>query len=308
MEDIVKRVTEEVIVQDGYLNLKSWALQRDVLYILCPYGIGDTLYVASLIKGYKEYHNETRKVCLILKESHSVIADWFTGIDMKLVSNEIVEILNVYAILTQTWKLDNFVYGHFKKSEKHRLYSDYHFTAEKDVISRYKKLVLQMPYECYMEPMKVQDLQNSEVLEKYKIDKKTIIIMPYACSTPLLPTVFWETLVQILSKLGYRILTNVKDSTEPVVEGTEEISENLEVMARVCEESLMVIALRSGICDVLALTNTLLVMVYTREDYYREWDVQTVIDRDGIMSLLCDNTQDVMGVMKEILSLFDVYI
>ena len=50
----MRRIAEEVWIQDGYLNLKNCSLEKDVLYVLCPYGIGDTLYAASLVKSYKE--------------------------------------------------------------------------------------------------------------------------------------------------------------------------------------------------------------------------------------------------------------
>jgi len=302
------KIIEEVLAQDGYLNLKSMPLEKSVLYILCPYGIGDTLYVASLIKSYKEYYQESRKVCLILKESHSMIADWFSAVDGKIVSNDVVEMLNIYMIATQTWKLNNFIYGHFKKTRELQLFPEYFEIADKNMVSRYKQLVYGLPLECELERLAVKNREVTAETEKYQVDKQTIIFMPHAVSCAPMPEVFWETLAGILTKLGYRILTNVKDASETVVKGTEAITGNLEEMLVVCESCLMVIALRSGMCDVLALSEALMVIINTREDYYQEWNVMDAVNRDGIMNLLCNEHHDVMSVTSEILALFDIKI
>ncbi len=306
MENYMDLVKNEVEVSDGYLSLKCIRLEKDVLFVLCPYGIGDTLYVAALIKSYKEYHKDNRRVCLIVKENHSVIAEWFTGIDEKIVSNELVELLNAYAVSTQTWQLKNFLYGHFKKDKDvWRLFPEYHEIAEKNMVSRYKQLVFQLPEEAMLEKISIQT-DVDKFTEEYKIDKKTVILMPAVVSAPPMPEVFWTTLAQILQKFGYHVLTNVKDEKEWVIPGTEPISESLDVISRLGEEALLVVSVRSGICDVLALTNTLLVVINTRKDQQEEWNLSYATDREGIVSLLCEKPSEMMSVMKGILGILGI--
>lgn len=51
----------------------------DTTYIVCPGSIGDTLYVAALVKAFKKKNNIS-SVVLIVRKSHESIAGLFPSI------------------------------------------------------------------------------------------------------------------------------------------------------------------------------------------------------------------------------------
>lgn len=288
---------------DGYMQVEDFPIKRNNMYILCPYGIGDTLFVASLIKSYKQYFQEKRKVYLIVKDNHKDIPDWFETIDGKIVSTKLVNVLNKYCIGTQTWQLKNFLYGHFKKNVQGQLTKEYYNSCKDNAISLYKKLVFNLPDQCSYERPSIR-IGNSST--PHTIDKSTIILMPYAASSKEIPSVFWETLAKIFTNCGYRVYTNVKDDTEQPIRCTESLSGDLNATIELCENSLAVISLRSGICDVLAFTDTMLFIINTSEYYYRMWNVSDIVEREGIMNFLYKGIEDMERIVRNILYIFDI--
>lgn len=290
---------------DGFVVYEGAGLKQDTFYVLCPYGIGDTLYAASLIKSLKESKAlPFQKVCLIVKEGHAQIPDWFDAVDEKMVSNEMVEVLNTYSIVTQTWELKNYLYGHFHKSAENGLCPEYAECEVKNMIYRYKKLVFHLPTECQLEEPKI--LPRWELLEaitkEYEIGKQSIILMPYANSTQLIADEFWELLVARLRKLGYKLFTNVNGKDELPLKGTRGLCVDIATIAALCERCRLVISLRSGLCDVLAFTDTKLVVLNNSEYHSNEWDLNAAVERPGIYSFLMsepDVLSSVLGILSQ---------
>ena len=273
---------------DGFLAYKGVKLRRNTYYIVCPYGIGDTLYIASLMKSYRRNHSEIQRLCLIVKKGHYQIPDWFDAVDEKIVSDIMVNDLNVFSVLTGTWKLKNYLYGHFRKSENWELLPEYQDCEIKNMVYRYKRLVLHLPPDCAMEEPKI--LPNPELqmglMEEYQIGEKTIILMPYANSTCLMENGFWENLVGLFNRLGYQVVTNVKGDDEFPIKGTRGLCADIATMAALCEFCGLVITLRSGLSDVLAFTETKLVVINNREYHFNEWNLDAATNRKNLYSLL----------------------
>lgn len=283
-----------ISVVDGNIKVKGFPLEENRLYILCPYGIGDTLFVASLVKSYKIYYNEQREVYLIVKENQRMIADWFSDIDGKIVSSSLADALNTYCIANQLWRSANFIYGHFRKD----IYGGPCRNLEnKDPFSLYKRNIFDLPMECSYE---VPDIKNEIKESPYAIGRNDIILMPYAASVALIPKVFWETLAEFLRKNGYGLYTNVKDDTEQPIKGTALLTGDLDCLIALCKRSYAVISLRSGICDVLAFTSTRLFVIDTDEYYYRNWNVAQLVAREGIVDLFYREPEDAGIIISEI--------
>lgn len=287
-------ILHNICAVNGYIKVKGFPLEENRLYILCPYGIGDTLFVASLIKSYKIYYNEQRDVYLIVKESQKMIPDWFSDIDGKIISNNLVDVLNTYCIEKQLWKCTNFIYGHFKKSIYGGLCER---LDNKDPFSLYKKYIFDLPSGCSYEIPDIKDIIKES---PYVIDGKDIILMPYAASVAMIPNVFWEILAEFLSENGYKVYTNVKDDTEQPVKGTVLLTGDLDMVIALCKRSHAVISLRSGICDVLAFTSTWLFVIDTDEYYYQNWNIAQLVEREGIVDMFYSEPDDAGRIVKEI--------
>lgn len=285
---------------NGFLVYEDIQLDHDTLHIVCPYGIGDTLYVASLAESLKTVRS-INKICLIIKRAHNQIPDWFDAVDEKIVSDEMVNALNIFSIAFGTWELKNYLYGHFHKDTNGFLFPEYGACEVKNMIYRYKKLVLHLPTDCLLEEPKIvpDEMLFEKLMTEYKIGKHSIILMPYANSTSLVSNEFWEVLTNILVDLGYVVFTNVKDLEELPIQGTIGLCADLATMAAICENCRLVISLRSGICDVLAFTETNLFVINLTEYYLNEWNLKAVTDKRNIYSYL--GGDDILPALLEIL-------
>lgn len=284
----------KVLVQDGYIQkIPGMKFARDVLYICCPASIGDTLYVAALAKARKEQDASVRKVCLILKAGHAELGKLFPGVDSRIVSDETVEILERYSLYTQTWKLCNYIYGHFKKTPRLEYYSEYHEAGCRSILPRYRRLIMNLTASARLEKI---NLLTKDI--PWKDRNQNVILMPYAKTADMLPETFWTELAQRLKASGYSIYTNVGSEKEWVVKGTLPMNKSLLDTARICENCKAVVSLRSGLCDLLGFTETKLIVINTSEELFREWNLNDVFARDGIYNINCYGHADGSYVNK----------
>lgn len=295
-EQKLDEILHNISLRDGYIKVTGFPIDEEKLYILCPAGIGDTLFAAALVKGLKEYYKESRKVYLIVKENQQTIPGWFEAVDGSVVSGVLAYALDIYCIAMQTWRFENLIYGQFEKDFQGKLS---YGLMETDPFSLYKKCVFNLPEEIPFEwPNITDDLGN----DSYGIDKNAIILMPYAFSIALLPMAFWEILAEILGSQGYRVYTNVKDDTEQPVPGTELLTGDLGRVVNMCGKSRAVISLRSGICDVLAFTAATLFVIDTSEYYYRNWNVADLVNRERIFTFFYKKPEDGVEIIQKITS------
>jgi ADP-heptose:LPS heptosyltransferase len=286
----------------GFIVYGDVHLDHDTFYIVCPYGIGDTLYVASLAESFKKSRS-IAKLCLIVKQGHRQIPDWFDAIDEKIVSDEIVNTLNLFSIFIGNYEYNNYLYGHFRKDKNGAILPEYGACEIKNMIYRYKKLVFHLPPECLLEEPKItpDELLFERLMSEYHFNQNCIILMPYANSTALISAQFWAVLASFFINLGFTVFTNVKDAEESPVLNTIGLCADLATMAAICECCRLVISLRSGICDILAFTETNLVVLNTSEYHFNEWNLKSVTDRKNIYSFLTSN-KDLLTSLLRILN------
>lgn len=294
-EERCREASLKVMTENGYITgVLEAVFDRNTMYICCPASIGDTLYVAAFARAYKKENLSVQRVCLILKKGHEELGTLFSSVDQVLVSDEIVEILDYYSLYTQTWRLKNYIYGHFKKN-LHFEYDKEYF-LENSILSRYRRLILNLPEAAELE----QAVLNRES-SKPKDRKQDVVIMPYARTAKLLPLSFWEELVRRLKQKGYTVFTNVGGEKEKPVTGTKPLRESLLNTAALCGDFRAVISLRSGLSDLLGFTGVKLVVINTSEELYREWNLKDVFGREEIYNMNCFEDRDQDEEIEEIM-------
>lgn len=297
-----KMAGETFKVENNRLIISGLQDAQDIAYILCPYGVGDTLYALALTCAGKQVLFPGRRLCFIMKESHAVMCGWFDENAAVAADSILSEALNYFCVTNGITRLDNFLYAHFPKTSDFCLLPAYNDFPEKNMISRYKGLVFDLPSNTVPEVPQIPGLSEAEA-SSFGIDKRTIILMPYAKSCLNLLPVFWEALAKGLMAFGYKVFTNAAPGEE-AVPGTQRLSEDLEKTAGLCEKALAVISLRSGICDVLAFTETILFVVNTSEYLLNEWNLSYATSREGIVNLLCDSHDKLSDTAKTLLNFF----
>ena len=246
---------------------------RSVTYIVCPHGIGDTLFVASLVKAFKIHHG-IRRVYLIVRENHRDLPDFFDAVDGKLVSNRLAELLTLYARTERVFVQDNFRFGHFILQfgwpEPGQLLG-IHGLGLLDV---YKKCVMNVPADAEIEyPQVFIPLGELDSLrETYGTHRKVVILMPYAVTLKQLPVLFWERLAEIYQQRGYKVYTNVRGDTEQPVKNSEGVDLPLKELFVVSRQfHWECVAVRSGICDMLAFSDISMKIIYENQRQMDAW-------------------------------------
>ncbi len=279
---------DPVDTSDSYLlGIGDYKFDEDTTYIVCPYGIGDTLYVCAFLDEYKKAKNR-RKVCAIVKKSHSDIPKAFSFIDEVIADDSMVEILNCWAIRTQTWELKNFLYGHFKKK------LDMIFIRNDNVIldsmvTQYRREVMGLSEHS---KLALEDFAFTQTESRDCLDANSIVLMPYANSIKSLEISLWERVASHLKKLGYSAFTNVKGPEEAVVPGTEALTGDISYVVSVVRNCKAVISLRSGLCDVLAFCKVPMIVLYSDKNMYREWDLRYISEELPIQSICTYDLSD----------------
>ena len=277
-------------------SVGNCSFQEDVYYIICPGSIGDTLYVASLVKAFKK-KNGIGTVILIVKENQGCIPELFFSVDGGIVSNEIVDILDLYFRSKVDWEGKNYRYGFAREDLSHHSYMRAFDAA--NLLSGYKIAIMGLEEDSTLEEMYIEDEAVPEIY-----NKSAIIVMPHESSAKRLPLSLWEELCQELGK-SYMVYTNVKDETELPIKGTQPVSESLKNMTAVCEHCFAVISIRTGMCDLLAFTKTNLIVLNTERVLAEKWNLKTIFPRDNLVNIDCYDDfepdtlkENIMDVLK----------
>lgn len=264
------RYSSSVIFEDYLIGLENYEFSKERYYIVCPYGLGDTLYVSAFVKELKKQHG-IKSVSLIVKESHAAIAEMFDAVDEIIRSDKLVEKLNVFSISTETWQLKNYLYGHFKKSVQQINYEEYD-EKKYSMLELYRKFVMNIEEDS---PLDMITYKNENDDHLNFISDASVIIAPYAHTAKLLPVVFWEKVVDVLLNKGYEVYTNIAKN-EKEIKGSRALCVGLADIAKCAETAKCVISIRSGLCDVLAFTKARLIVIDTDQGLTDCWRLNDI--------------------------------
>lgn len=300
LQKMVKEKTKSVKVENQVLcQAGDVSFKKDIVYFLCPGSIGDTLYVASLVKAYKKKQGISTVVLLIKKNQES-IAGLFPSVDGSIVSDELVDILDIYFREQKVWELENYRYGFARVGlDGHTYMRTY---VEKNLLSGYKIAIMGLEEDAEIEEMRID--KGNVFTDMF--NQKTIILMPHESSAKRLPLSFWEDLCMELSE-NYILYTNTKDETERPIKGTQAVSRSLKDMTGISERCFAVISIRTGICDLLAFTKTNLIVLNTEQILAENWDLKKVFSRDNITNINCYNDWNPGKLKKEILQQLQIF-
>ena len=288
----------EVGIQNGYLSsVGKFNMETETLYVLCPAGIGDTLYVAAYAKAVKKCHTDMKRICLITKEIQACIGSFFEGVDEVIASDQLVDQLDLYSITTKTWYLNNYIYGHFKKNLCQTFDIEYNENSNLEILKYYKEIILKIPDKSIMDSFQYK-LNISD-----KGHMRFIILIPYANTAKMLPEKFWEEIAKLFIKNNFVVYTNIKGNMEVPISGTQAICESIYDMVGVCSRARLVLSIRNGMCDVLAMSNASLVILDTDQEFYERWNTKQL--NENTIHIKCfgraleESQKDVINLLME---------
>ncbi len=266
------------------IELSGFVLDEETFYVVCPCSVGDTLFVCSLIKPFKE-KKHIKKVCVVVKDNHGDIPDIFPSIDYKIVSTALVMMMEVFSLYKGIWNMDNYLYGYYKKNVFHEVDEEIEM-YQGSMIDKYKRFVLDVDGHSEMEKPIFPEFIDD------RIDEKTVILMPYAQTVKMLPIDFWNRLAKNMKLNGFRLFTNVKDESEIAIDGTKRLSESLIKTAGLCKKCYVSISLRSGLCDLLAMGGMRLVVVDRHWEGEETACIEQVRENDELLNEIYEDNSD----------------
>lgn len=233
---------------------------RNYQMLICPWGIGDTLFVAMCIREYKR--RNSKKVIIICKRYTKEICENFKSIDKILGSDCVCKAFNWYISTRNNRVSENYVYAHIDQIN---------IEGYNSILQRYANKILGIKGDINYEYPSLQK-NNLSVLNSI-IDNNSIIIAPYAKSRLInLNMKFWEQIVNALLKKGFKIFTNCGNKNENEILGTNRLEISLNDLFICAEKCRAFVAFRSGICDWIALSDS---NMYVINDpmWGKEWDL-----------------------------------
>ena len=246
-------------------------IKSNEIGLLCPCGIGDTYFACALAKEVSQA-NQGSSVVAIVKKSHSDIPDLFKDSIVRKVTFDNRQLINS-AMLCHNLEPGKVYFAH----------PSVRFSDRRLSIIGYKNLHLLDLYKFAFnlnreaklsKPIIPQDvvLSARQRLNKYGLPAgKTVILAPDSNSTPNFHETsvdtFWYDLSEQLIARGYTVvaLTNKSSDFLPKISRIDFPLIEAIPFSELCG---LVIAARSGLCDLLATAKTKLTILYPDQKWY----------------------------------------
>lgn len=246
-------------------------IKSNEIGLLCPCGIGDTYFACALAQEVSKA-NQGSSVVAIVKKSHSDIPDLFKDSIVRKVTFDNRQIINSATLCSN-----------LERGRVYFAHPSVRFSDRKLSIIGYKdlnlldlyKFAFNLNYEATpSKPVIPQDafLSAQQRLHNYGLPYgKTVILAPDSNSTPNFhetsADTFWHDLSQQLITQGYTVvaLTNKSRDFLPTIPRIDFPLIEAIPFSEMCG---LVIAARSGLCDLLATAKTKLAILYPKQKWY----------------------------------------
>jgi len=249
---------------------------KDWLYLLAPFSIGDFLIAGGLSYAAQVKKNKSATVLIAQDRMKNLGITFENVVGTIYLPIDLIKAVGTFITATENYERDNFFYGNYKIGDE-RAYDD-----SINAVDRFKRYVFDLPLSTPLMPPIVEPLTDeniSNLREKYFLDKnRTVILLPYAKTFETLDINFWATLAKIFADKNYIVYTNVAGDEKPV-EGTEPLNVNFAELNFIADKVKCFIGLRSGIFDFLAMTDAKIFCLLKFAMW--DWDIKFLYGHDN---------------------------
>ncbi len=205
-------------------NTRSWIL-------LNPTSLGDTWIVCALAKAFRETHGP---ITMVVKESHAAIAQMYQNDIFKIIAVDGNQIQD-YCSRTHhfcTFAIDQPFVAHpfwVGDGRLDRMFELFRYPGRgglsfADMFRYMLHLDWDAPLARPVIPKAWRDEADSYAQSIGMVPGKSVILFPDNNTTEALPTEFWQSLTEHLTKAGWKVFTNMfgnaKGMREAPIEGT----------------------------------------------------------------------------------------
>lgn len=240
------------------VKLKKICREKNTFYFLCARGIGDSILFCTLLAEFRK-NNPNKKIKLIISDSQSSILCAFSNCYDELIA-------------LPKKQIERLIYN-----QAHNLYYEadnfkYIIPADAIIWLGYKNLRLLDLYrislglEENVKPVFPDfEVKSANVVEFIRVhdikENRSIILAPHSYSVSETSFTAWNEIVLQLKHKGYAVITNAQNG-EKHLDNTISYSGSLFELCELAQYCGYVISQRSGLCDLMALLNIKLFVVY----------------------------------------------
>lgn len=290
-----REILEEILADSKYY------------YVFINQGIGDTVMVALYSYIFEKKYK--KPIAFVVPRGHIDVLKRFDYV--KKVSGLTKEEFNnliLYISKQGFYETNKFCYAFFKMNISKsgiRNWSSTKWNKRLILSKRYKENVFNIDLETSMYNVKNEKV-NISLLKKYNINSKSIIINPYANTVTALKLSFWEQLVEQLISKGYNVFTNIGNpQTENAVKGSKPLNLSLDEIYLISPKLKSFIALRSGICEYLALNNTKMIVLNKNKKNYEKYDDVNEFSTKKTINNIYITNRKYDNIILEIMNILD---
>ena len=250
---------------------------KDWLYLLAPFSIGDFIIAGGLSHAVQMKKNKTATVLIAQERMKNLGITFENVVGTIYLPIDLINAVGTFITATESYERDNFFYGNFKIGDN-RACCDYSINA----VDRFKRYVFDLPLSTPLMPPIVAPLTSeniSALREKYILDKnRTVILLPYAKTFENLDINFWANMAKIFAEKNYIVYTNVAGDEKPI-DGTAPLNVNFAELNFIADKVKCFIGLRSGIFDFLAMTDAKIFCILKFAQWV--WDIKFMYGHDN---------------------------
>lgn len=247
-----------------YEMLRQYAGNGTEIFV-CPMHIGDTVLMTAFAEDYKRQ----KGIGKLIAVSHTVppeTLEMFPGVDAAiLLDTDQMEALQFFMTVHGLRYANGIRFAyHWNLLQIENATPKYMVVLKdrallSDLIRQILDLDGQAKMRCMRIPMDAE--RKTELREKYG---KSVMLMPGTLTEKKLPVSFWENLAKRLQEKGYGVFTNYNGKPcETLVEGTTPLSSSLKEMAEMADAFPLFVGVRSGACDLMALSGARMAIIFT---------------------------------------------
>lgn len=264
------------------------ALEKEKFYFLLWGGhIGDEALALSWIGAFKQ-KNLLKEITVITSALYAGLARLYADDinDIIVWEKEELDALRLFSISDRR-QIYNIIGAYWRWIPKE---CEVPFPIAQTV---FKTVHMGLNYQTKSKYIDGYGFSNEEVQKIVKenqiIQGKSVILIPYAKSTSMLPVSFWEELAERLSD-NYRVFTNVAKSGEEAIKNTIPLNVSLEYIVDIVKYAGNAVSIRCGLTDVLALGKCNCQVLYAIDsEYERNYAQVNSLYVNGKESILYKN-------------------
>ena len=251
-------------LKKGFEIYSKLTLDEKTMVFICPYpGTGDIFLIGLYLQKYIEDNDISDYIIVVKNNTCKRVFDIFEYQNIVIIEDEEVESLVCFSRI-------------MKDTVKCRILNESYMRIMHRRLRGYKGLdfntmlriaVFEQADE-YVPEFPKDKISNEEVNEFFKknnlIPEKTIILSPYAKSVDNVPDFMWESIADNLIEKGYLVCTNSANDKEPAIKGTTALFIPFKILRPVLKRVYGLIALRSGLCDIVGDIKSKKVIFYPK--------------------------------------------